>query len=42
MEWLSRKVFSWRLSNTMEADFCVAPRRKMFIERRRSLKFELT
>ena len=24
MDWSSRKVLSWRLSNTMEADFCVA------------------
>jgi putative transposase len=24
MDWASRKVLSWRLSNTMEADFCVA------------------
>jgi len=24
MDWHSRKVLSWRLSNTMEADFCVA------------------
>ena len=24
MDWDSRKVLSWRLSNTMEADFCVA------------------
>ena len=23
MDWHSRKVLSWRLSNTMEADFCV-------------------
>jgi len=23
MDWYSRKVLSWRLSNTMEADFCV-------------------
>ncbi len=23
MDWQSRKVLSWRLSNTMEADFCV-------------------
>ncbi len=23
MDWMSRKVLSWRLSNTMEADFCV-------------------
>lgn len=23
MDWLSRKVLSWRLSNTMDADFCV-------------------
>ena len=23
MDWFSRKVFSWRLSNSMEADFCV-------------------
>ena len=23
MDWWSRKVLSWRLSNTMEADFCV-------------------
>ena len=24
MDWHSRKALSWRLSNTMEADFCVA------------------
>jgi putative transposase len=24
MDWRSRKVLSWRLSNTMDADFCVA------------------
>jgi putative transposase len=24
MDWYSRKVLSWRLSNTQEADFCVA------------------
>jgi putative transposase len=24
MDWHSRKVLSWQLSNTMEADFCVA------------------
>jgi putative transposase len=23
MDWFSRRVLSWRLSNTMEADFCV-------------------
>ena len=23
MDWTSRKVLSWRLSNTLEADFCV-------------------
>jgi len=23
MDWASRRVLSWRLSNTMEADFCV-------------------
>ena len=23
MDWFSRKVLSWRLSNSMEADFCV-------------------
>lgn len=23
MDWASRKVLSWRLSNTMDADFCV-------------------
>jgi putative transposase len=23
MDWYSRKVLSWRLSNSMEADFCV-------------------
>ncbi len=23
MDWFSRKVLAWRLSNTMEADFCV-------------------
>ncbi|WP_306121071.1 MULTISPECIES: IS3 family transposase, partial [unclassified Roseitalea] len=24
MDWFSRKVLAWRLSNTMDADFCVA------------------
>jgi len=24
MDWASRKVLSWRLSNTMDSDFCVA------------------
>jgi putative transposase len=24
MDWASRKVLSWRLSNTMDADFCIA------------------
>jgi len=24
MDWASRKVLSWCLSNTMDADFCVA------------------
>jgi putative transposase len=24
MDWASRKILAWRLSNTMEADFCVA------------------
>lgn len=24
MDWASRKVLSWRLSNTLETDFCVA------------------
>lgn len=24
MDWFSRKVLTWRLSNTMDADFCVA------------------
>ena len=24
MDWYSRRVLSWRLSNTLEADFCVA------------------
>jgi putative transposase len=23
MDWFSRKVLAWRLSNTMDADFCV-------------------
>ncbi len=23
MDWATRKVLAWRLSNTMEADFCV-------------------
>ena len=23
MDWYSRKVLSWRLSNTLDADFCV-------------------
>ena len=27
MDWATRKVLAWRLSNTMEADFCVAARR---------------
>jgi len=24
MYWYSRKILSWRLSNTMDADFCVS------------------
>jgi putative transposase len=24
MDWASRKVLAWQLSNTMDADFCVA------------------
>jgi transposase InsO family protein len=24
MDWFNRKVLTWRLSNTMDADFCVA------------------
>ena len=24
MDWSSRKVLSWRISNTMEVDFCIA------------------
>jgi putative transposase len=24
MDWFSRKVLAWRLSNTMDVDFCVA------------------
>lgn len=24
MDWLSRRVLAWRLSDTMEADFCIA------------------
>jgi putative transposase len=28
MDWHSRKVLSWRLSNTLEADFCVAALRE--------------
>ncbi|OSM07328.1 putative Transposase for insertion sequence element IS904 [Magnetofaba australis IT-1] len=28
MDWLSRRVLSWRLSNTMEAEFCVAALKK--------------
>lgn len=24
MDWYTRKVLAWRLSNTLEADFCVA------------------
>jgi putative transposase len=24
MDWVSRKVLVWRLSNTMDAEFCVA------------------
>ncbi len=23
MNWCSRRVFAWRISNTLEADFCV-------------------
>lgn len=30
MDWRSRKVLSWRLSNTMEADFCVAALEEAF------------
>ncbi len=29
MDWYSRKVLSWRLSNTLEADFCVAALREV-------------
>ncbi len=25
MAWFSRRVLNWRLSNTLDADFCVAP-----------------
>lgn len=28
MGWFSRKVLSWRLSNNMEADFCVEALKK--------------
>jgi len=28
MDWYSRKVLAWRLSNTLEADFCVAALKK--------------
>jgi putative transposase len=24
MDWYSRKILSWRLSNIMDADFCVS------------------
>jgi transposase InsO family protein len=24
MDWFSRRVLSWRVSNTMETDFCIA------------------
>ncbi len=30
MDWSSRKVLSWRLSNTMDADFCVAALEEAF------------
>jgi putative transposase len=26
MDWATRKVLAWRLSNTMDANFCVAAR----------------
>jgi putative transposase len=31
MDWASRKVLSWRLSNTLEADFCVAALREALL-----------
>ena len=33
MDWASRKVLSWRLSNTMHADFCVDALTDLFIRR---------
>ena len=30
MDWYSRKVLSWRLSNSMEADFCVEALKEAF------------
>ena len=34
MDWHSRKVLSWRLSNTLEADFCVAALREALTQYR--------
>ena len=30
MDWYSRKVLSWRLSNSMDADFCVEALKEAF------------
>ena len=32
MDWYSRKVLAWRLSNTLEADFCVAALKEALAE----------
>ena len=32
MDWASRKVLAWRLSNTMDADFCVEALREAILK----------
>jgi len=32
MDWYSRKVLAWRLSNTMDSDFCVAALEEAFVK----------
>ena len=38
MDWYSRRVLSWRVSNTLDTDFCIEARRKLYsaLKRRRS------
>jgi hypothetical protein len=34
MDWHTRKVLAWRISNTLEAGFCVDPRTQAYVARR--------